>query len=331
MTPHLRVPRTESPLDQPGLESVSPSNVSGLLSWFPVLSGLAAGMRLAALTGGSAALTASLVVGILFLAIAIFTGVWLWQRGQCAGADVETRALDVLVARESWEDAVRQTDAILARYGKNLCSASRQLTTRSGYDGRIGAIFREPHRPGNIEGHYDSIRKMQAAQIYAAEHGLPEAKRPAAMALVGKAANHGYWMLAREAWLTAWRNGTISHRDTDSVIQYYGLVYNLGDEMATISSEVYRPDGLSLIRTADELSKAFRLAGKGEAHHRLSEMISANEAQWPPPAPDPLLWAKGQFELPPAPSSRLPSDTHAGLWALDAPGAADPSGTTRRE
>lgn len=136
-----------------------------------------------------------------------------------------------------------------------------------------------------------AFERWHEAEAKDEAYGLPREQRPPAMATFKDAVDRGLWELAQAAFLTAWDEGAVGPSDWQAVSTYFAASRNYAGALLRSGDKEQQGRGLAILRTACEISRAYKL-GRGEACQDLMSLVGPDQDAWPPPLlNDPVLSA----------------------------------------
>lgn len=207
----------------------------------------------------------------------------------CSSARNEIAATQDLIRRAKFGLAADMASQTVSTQGEEICEQARITLASLAYNATVSDILST--QASNL-GRQDLLH-WQMVERQATAAGVPESQRMAPIAVMTQAWNIGKWWLARGAFLKAWDDGLVDHRDLSAVEKYYALMRNLGVNLVERAGPDGRPQGLMVLRTALEISRGFDLQ-RLEAAEDLRKYIGPDPNGWPPPAgDDPVLLAVG--------------------------------------
>lgn len=165
------------------------------------------------------------------------------------------------------------------------CNPARVTLATLVYQATLDDLFSSGANPADLG--YAAMLTWQGAERRADRDHVPASSREGAITVAGQAYNAHQWLLARAAFLQAWRQGTVTAADLDQVRFYDATLRNLGRAQLPNA----RGQGLVTLATANAINQVYNL-GQGEAHQDLINQLGTNTKRWPKPvALDPVLAA----------------------------------------
>ena len=233
------------------------------------------------------------------MALAIFIGVQLGQRGRvpqpsCSDYSDLTEQVRKLIGAGEIGYAQRLVDGVLNNQTQPICPSAKVALAGLRYNAAITeALTLQRSTVGAVDSGHQATLKFLEAERFADQYGVPVEQRVAPMTVFTQSYNAGTWELARASFLTAWQRGSVNQLNLQAVDSYYATLFNMGTELTNGDGEA-RAKGLVLVRTAEQIAKAYALP-RLEARERLIRDLGSDETTWPAPSPDdPVLVASSK-------------------------------------
>jgi hypothetical protein len=239
--------------------------------------------------GWPPALLAAVAGGLLLLGMVV--GVNLSQ-ARCEGYTEQRREISTLI--NQGKSAIASGMAELYLANNNLCPDAKLEIANLAYQASLRDILSIPQLQARDLGVGQAAAlRWQEAERKADSYNLPTSRRTPPMSISVEAYNAGLWALSRAAFVKALESGAVSPHDLKAIAHYYALLRNWGNGLLEQREQEAHQQGLVLLRTAREVSQAYRLP-QAEAQQDLVRLLGADSLAWPSPdVTDPVLaWAK---------------------------------------
>ena len=202
----------------------------------------------------------------------------------CDSYSGEVESLQRLIVQGQFVSAAQLANLDLTNRKLPPCPEAKITLATLAYNAALDDLF----ATGGLDGR-TALMRWQDAEQKADDYQVPKPSRWPAITVVNQAYNSGFWELGRAAFLKAWTEGAVDRQDLNQIRLYYAVLRNYGYALVNQPDGPSRESGLALLRTADEISRAYAL-NQGEARQDLGAALGPDVKTWPPAdASDPVL------------------------------------------
>lgn len=191
-----------------------------------------------------------------------------------------------------WQAAADNAEVALTSAG--LCAEDRVTLEQKAINDGLEALFTERFDPRDISAQQTQVDRYHELSSRSADYGV---NFPSNVQVAGRAYGIGQFLLAKDAWETAFTSCEVDIQDRQQIRDYVATLFNLGYWWATQGTGDTRDEGLQLLQTSHLIDVRFQI-GSGEAWGALRQILGSNERVWPQESPNPILDGKVCAERP---------------------------------